>query len=121
VSTVQKLPSLQSASEVQQPGIGTWLQVALVQVSVGARVPFIAARARCSEALAQLLRDEASRLFASPRDQTLLRVLERAYFNPAAKQEAAAEELQLSVRTYRRYLKLAVDRLADSFWRDASV
>jgi len=83
------------------------------------RAPFLAACAPTPEALAQLIRDEAERVFGSPRDADLRRVFARAYLEPAAKQDAAAAELGLSPRSYRRYLKAALERLGEALWRRA--
>ncbi len=63
-------------------------------------------------ALAAALRDESRRLFASPRDLILDRVIERTFFQPLGKQEVIAAELGLAYSTYRRYLAQAVARLA---------
>ncbi len=65
-------------------------------------------------ALSELLRDECRRLFTSPRDQILDRVMERTFFHPAFKREAIAAELGLTYSTYRRYLAHAVARLVDA-------
>ncbi len=69
--------------------------------------------------LRDLLRDEARRLFASPRDEILDRVLEHTYFHPGAKQRAIADELGLSFGTYRRHLTDATRRLVDALWEQA--
>jgi TolB-like protein/cytochrome c-type biogenesis protein CcmH/NrfG len=69
------------------------------------------------QALRSLLVETASTLFADERDKRILRVLELTYFNPAPKQEAAAERLGLSFSTYRRYLGSGVDRLVEWLWR----
>jgi hypothetical protein len=65
-------------------------------------------------ALSAFLRDECRRLFTSPRDQILDRVMERTFFHPACKQEAIAADLGLTYSTYRRYLARAVARLVDA-------
>ena len=49
--------------------------------------------------LRALLVETAKTLFAGERDQRLYRVLDLTYFNPAPKQEAAAERLSLSFST----------------------
>jgi predicted ATPase/TolB-like protein/Tfp pilus assembly protein PilF len=69
------------------------------------------------QALRALLADTAKALFAGERDQRLYRVLEVTYFNPAPKQEAAAERLGLSFSTYRRHLTAGVDRLVEWLWQ----
>ena len=63
-------------------------------------------------ALVELLRELARETFESSRDQVHHRVLVRTYFEPAAKQQAVAAELNLGYSTYRRYLATAVERLA---------
>lgn len=65
-------------------------------------------------ALAAALRDESRRLFASPRDLVLDRVIEQTFFHPLGKQEVIAADLGLAYSTYRRYLAQAVARLADA-------
>jgi len=69
------------------------------------------------QALRALVADTAKALFAGERDQRLYRVLELTYFNPAPKQEAAADRLGLSFSTYRRHLTAGVDRLIEWLWQ----
>jgi adenylate cyclase len=69
------------------------------------------------EALKALLSETAKRLFESERDRRVYRVLELTYFNPAPKQEAAAERLGMSFSTYRRQLAAGVDRLVEWLWQ----
>jgi len=69
------------------------------------------------QALRALLADTAETLFTSERDQRVYRVLDLTYFNPAPKQEAAADRLGLSFSTYRRYLTAGVDRLIEWLWQ----
>jgi adenylate cyclase len=69
------------------------------------------------EALRSLLVETASTLFTGERDKRIYRVLELTYFNPAPKQEAAAERLGLSFSTYRRYLASGVGRLVEWLWQ----
>jgi hypothetical protein len=69
-----------------------------------------------AEALRDLLRDESRRLFASPRDAVLDRVIEATFFRPGPKQRAIAAELGLSYGTYRRHVGNATRRLVDSLW-----
>jgi hypothetical protein len=66
--------------------------------------------------LREVLLAECRRLFSSPRDAVLLRVIERTYFHPTLKQEALAAELHLSYSTYRRHLARATTRLIDALW-----
>lgn len=68
-------------------------------------------------ALQALIAEAAETLFANQRDQRLYRVLDLTYFNPLAKQEAAAERLGLSFSTYRRHLTAGVDRLTEWLWQ----
>ena len=67
--------------------------------------------------LRQVLADAAETLFANARDHKLHRVLELTYFNPAPKQEAAAERLGLPFSTYRRHLNNGVDRITEWLWQ----
>jgi adenylate cyclase len=69
------------------------------------------------QSLRSLLEATAKTLFASERDQRLYRVLDLTYFNPAPKQEAAADRLGLSFSTYRRHLISGVDRLVAWLWQ----
>jgi hypothetical protein len=66
--------------------------------------------------LQALLSKTADALFASARDEKLRRVIEFTYFQPAAKQEVAAERVGLAFGTYRRHLTTALDRLARWLW-----
>jgi TolB-like protein/Flp pilus assembly protein TadD len=68
-------------------------------------------------AVQQMLTETARAIFTSTRDQSLYRVLELTYFNPAPKQEAAAERLGLPFSTYRRYLTSGVERITEWLWR----
>jgi TolB-like protein/Flp pilus assembly protein TadD len=61
--------------------------------------------------------ETARTLYASERDQKLYCVLDLTYFDPAPKQEAAADRLGLSFSTYRRHLTSAVDRLVEWLWQ----
>ena len=69
------------------------------------------------QALKTLLMETAQALFANGRDQRVYRVLDLTYFNPAPKQEAAAERLGLSFSTYRRHLVAGVERLTEWLWQ----
>ena len=64
----------------------------------------------------EMLAEAAETLFANTRDQRLRRVLDLTYFNPAPKQEAAAERLGLPFSTYRRHLTTAVERIIEWLW-----
>ncbi len=81
---------------------------------LAARAGVTADRLAAGRALSAALRDESRRLFASPRDRVLDRVIEETFFRPSGKQELIAAQLGLAYSTYRRYLALAVTRLADA-------
>jgi hypothetical protein len=51
-----------------------------------------------------------------PKGDQLCAVLNRTYLRPAATQEAAAENLDLPLSTYRRYLAKALEQLTDLLW-----
>jgi predicted ATPase/TolB-like protein/tetratricopeptide (TPR) repeat protein len=74
-------------------------------------------RAATPQALRALLVESAKTVFASERDQRIYRALDLTYFNPAPKQEAAAERLGVSFSTYRRHLTTGVDRLVEWLWQ----
>ena len=42
---------------------------------------------------------------------------DHTYFHPAATQEAAAEQLDLPVSTYRRHLTAGIQRLTEMLWQ----
>lgn len=63
-----------------------------------------------------LLRDAVDALTEHPRDEKLLRALDRTYLRPAATQEAAAEVLGLPFSTYRRHLTRGVARIVAWLW-----
>ncbi len=71
-------------------------------------------------ALSAALREECRRLFASPRDLILDRVIDRTFFHPLGKQEVIAAELGLAYSTYRRYLAQAIARLAGALHAQVS-
>ena len=60
--------------------------------------------------LKAMLAETVSALFGNPRDEKLRRVIELTYFQPAQKQEVAADRLSLSFGTYRRHLTTGRDR-----------
>jgi TolB-like protein len=62
------------------------------------------------------LAETAEILFANARDEKIHRVLKLTWFEPASKQEAAAEQLGLSFSTYRRYLASGTGRLTEYLW-----
>jgi AAA ATPase domain len=69
-----------------------------------------------ARALEGLLRAAVDALRQHPRDDKLLRAVERTYLRPAPTQEAAAEVLGLPFSTYRRHLSQAVGRIVDWLW-----
>jgi hypothetical protein len=83
-----------------------------------ARNPLIRTRLAPSgpEALASLMRSAIDTLREHPRDDKLLRAVERTYLRPAPTQEAAAEVLGLPFSTYRRHLSQGVQRVTAWLW-----
>lgn len=69
-----------------------------------------------AEALDSLVRDAIASLASHPRDDKLLRAVERTYLDPAPTQEAAAARLGLPFSTYRRHLSTGVDRVVGWLW-----
>ncbi len=70
-----------------------------------------------TETLLRLIKDAADLLQADPRDMAYYRVLDRTYFRPARSQEIAAEQLNLSISTFRRYLKRGIEHINDTLWQ----
>ena len=66
--------------------------------------------------LAVLLSDAVGSLGSHPRDDKLLRAVERTYVHPAATQERAAAALGLPFSTFRRHLTQGVSRIVDWLW-----
>ena len=66
--------------------------------------------------LGAVLREAVATLRRHPRDDKLLRAVERTYLRPAATQEAAAAALGLPFSTYRRHLGQAVARVVTWCW-----
>ncbi len=66
--------------------------------------------------LAALLRTAVDSLRVHPRDDKLLRAVERTYLDPAPTQEAAAARLGLPFSTYRRHLTQGVERIVAWLW-----
>jgi hypothetical protein len=71
--------------------------------------PDAAALRACVDEAIDALRDH-------PRDDKLLRAVDRTYVRPAATQEAAAEVLGLPWSTYRRHLTKGVERIVSWLW-----
>ena len=69
-----------------------------------------------AETLEGLLAAAVDALRQHPRDDKLLRAVERTYLRPAPTQEAAAEVLGLPFSTYRRHLSQAVGRIVAWLW-----
>jgi hypothetical protein len=69
-----------------------------------------------ADALEDLLRAAVETLRNHPRDDKLLRAVERTYLRPAPTQEAAAELLGLPFSTYRRHLSRGVGRVVAWLW-----
>lgn len=67
-------------------------------------------------ALAELMRDAVETLGEHPRDDKLLRAVDRTYLRPAATQESAAAMLGLPFSTYRRHLGQGVARIVSWLW-----
>ena len=67
-------------------------------------------------ALRGLLRAAVARLAEHPRDDKLLRAVDRTYLRPAPTQEAAAELLGVPFSTYRRHLAQGVGRIVAWLW-----
>lgn len=66
--------------------------------------------------LAAVLREAAATLARHPRDDKLLRAVDRTYLHPAATQEAAAAVLGLPFSTYRRHLTQGMARIVSALW-----
>ena len=66
--------------------------------------------------LEELLRTVVGRLGEHPRDDKLVRAVERTYIEPAPTQEAAAARLGLPFSTYRRHLNKGVERIVTWLW-----
>jgi len=66
--------------------------------------------------LQALVCDAVDTLRQHPRDDKLLRAVERTYLDPAPTQEAAAARLGLPFSTYRRHLTQGVERVVAWLW-----
>ena len=69
-----------------------------------------------SVVLAAVLSEAAATLADHPRDDKLLRAVDRSYLRPARTQEAAAAALGLPFSTYRRHLTQGVTRIVSWLW-----
>jgi hypothetical protein len=63
-----------------------------------------------------LVRAAAETLRQHPRDDKLLRAVQRTYLDPAPTQEAAAARLGLPFSTYRRHLTQGIERIVTWLW-----
>ena len=66
--------------------------------------------------LEAVLREGAATLARHPRDDKLLRAVDRTYLRPAGTQEAAAAVLGLPFSTYRRHLTQGMTRIVSWLW-----
>jgi DNA-directed RNA polymerase specialized sigma24 family protein len=66
--------------------------------------------------LERLVRRAIDGLRQHPRDDKLLRAVERTYVDPAPTQEAAAARLGLPFSTYRRHLTQGIERIIAWLW-----
>ena len=66
--------------------------------------------------LEAVLRAAGKTLAHHPRDDKLLRAVDRTYLRPAATQEAAAAALGLPFSTYRRHLTQGMTRIVSALW-----
>jgi hypothetical protein len=66
--------------------------------------------------LEAVLREAVATLARHPRDDKLLRAVDRTYLRPAATQEAAAAALGLPFSTYRRHLTQGMSRVVSVLW-----
>lgn len=66
--------------------------------------------------LEELLHEAAATLDEHPRDNKLLRAVDRTYLRPAATQEGAAAALGLPFSTYRRHLTQGLSRIVSWLW-----
>jgi hypothetical protein len=66
--------------------------------------------------LETVLREAVTTLAHHPRDDKLLRAVDRTYLRPAATQEAAAAALGLPFSTYRRHLTQGMTRIVSVLW-----
>jgi hypothetical protein len=76
----------------------------------------VAAEASGAAVLEAVLREAAATLARHPRDDKLLRAVDRTYLRPAATQEAAAAVLGLPFSTYRRHLTQGMTRIVAVLW-----
>jgi hypothetical protein len=75
-----------------------------------------AAGSSAASVLEAVLREAAATLAHHPRDDKLLRAVDRTYLRPAPTQEAAAAALRLPFSTYRRHLTQGMSRVVSVLW-----
>ncbi len=80
------------------------------------RVSGPSGEAKRAAILQGFVKEAAEVLQASRRGDKLHRALYHAYLHPAPSQERAAELLDVPFSTFRRHLKAAVDRVAETLW-----
>ncbi len=68
--------------------------------------------------LQQVLRETCEHLATSGRTERWYQALRRRYLEPAATQEAAADEMDVPFSTFRRYLKSGLERVTEELWRE---
>ena len=79
--------------------------------------PIAAERGESGAAVLEaVLREGAATLARHPRDDKLLRAVDRTYLRPAGTQEAAAAVLGLPFSTYRRHLTQGMTRIVSWVW-----
>jgi hypothetical protein len=76
----------------------------------------VTAGASGAAVLEAVLREAATTLADHPRDDRLLRAVDRTYLRPSGTQEAAAAVLGLPFSTYRRHLTQGVTRIVSVLW-----
>ncbi|MBC8064936.1 MAG: ATP-binding protein [Chlorobia bacterium] len=67
--------------------------------------------------LREAIFEQAKTLVASSKDAKLFQALETYYIKPARSQEAAAEQVDVSIASYRRHLKAGVQRVVELLWQ----
>lgn len=102
----------QALGDLQRPDLlarNPLLRTALLRDRAGGEEP-------SADHLADLLDEAIASLRAHPRDDKLLRAVDRTYVHPAATQERAAAALGLPFSTFRRHLTQGVSRIVDWLW-----
>ena len=69
------------------------------------------------QVLEALVRDAVNTLKDNPKDDRLLRAVDRTYLRPASTQEAAASMLGVPFSSYRRHLSQAIARITEVLWK----